>query len=75
MKDFCNFFIFDFIRFGRKKYPYLFTLSIICVIFDYYMLFNNTYNKFTIIGATCLSIYFIVVYIAYLDKRYNDLKL
>lgn len=75
MKDFCDFFIFDFIRFGRKKYPYLFTLSLICVIFDYYQLFINQFNKFTIIGVLCLTIYFIGLYIAYLDKRYNDLKL
>lgn len=75
MKDFFDLFIFDFIRFGRKKYPYLFTISLICVMFDYYQLFTNQFNKFTIIGAVCLSVYFIGLYIVYLDKRYNDLKL
>ena len=77
MKEFkfCDFYIFDFIRFGRKKYPYLFTISLICAMIDYYMLFTNTYDKFTIIGAVCLTIYFIVVYIIYLDKAIDNLKL
>ena len=74
MKDFFNYFIFDFIKFGRKTYPYLFISCIICIIYDYWKMFNNTSDKFSIISALLLSTYFVGLYIAYLYKRYNDLK-
>lgn len=73
MKDFCYFFIFDFIRFGRKKYPYLFVISIVLLGLDILSLCLNRFNIFTIIGIVLLTIYFIGIYIVYMRKRLHNL--
>ena len=73
MKDFYNFFIGDFIEFGRYLYPYLFVISAVLLGLDILSLCLNRFNIFTIIGTVLLTIYFIGIYIAYMHKRLHNL--
>lgn len=73
MKDFYNFFIGDFIEFGRDLYPYLFVISAVLLGLDILSLCLHRYNIFLIIGTVLLTIYFIGIYIAYMRKRLHNL--
>lgn len=74
MKDFLNFYLLDYIEYGRKKYPYLFVISIILYFLDIISLIFGRANGWIILAICLYALYFGGTYINYITDRYKILK-
>ena len=73
MKDFCDFFIIDYLKFGNNTYPYLFIISIILFIIDIIAFFNGFKNICIILALICYILFFSGTYISFIFNKINEI--
>ena len=62
-------FILGYWRYGIRRYPFLFRLSVLLFMLDLFMLAMNTYNGWTLIGTAGYIMFFMSVLGEYLLNR------
>lgn len=62
-------FVLGYWRYGIRRYPFLFRLSVLLFILDLFMLAMNTYNGWTLAGTVGYIIFFMSVLGEYLLNR------
>jgi len=71
MKDFCDFFIIDFIKFGINKYHYLFIIFAVLFIIDIIAFFSGFRNIFIAFALICYILFFVGTYISFIFNNYK----
>jgi hypothetical protein len=62
-------FILGYCRYGLRRHPFLFRLSVLLFTLDLFMLGMNTYNGWTLLGVAGYILFFMCVLGEYLLNR------
>ena len=68
-------FILGYWRYGISRYPFLFKLSVLLFSLDLFMLYNNTYNDWTLLATGLYSVFFVAILIGYVISHIKDRRI